>query len=81
MTVTEHTFKMRILRSTTFPQLTDLMFDCDALKPDPRLVQYLERATVNMEPVSAASYSIVEMKRHNNPTLISLNYSTGTIEY
>lgn len=77
MTVTEHTFKMRILRrSTTFPQLIDLCLTVTPLKPDPRLVQYLKRAMVNKEPVS-----IVEMKRHSNPTLIFLSYSTGTIEY
>lgn len=81
MTVTEHTFKMRILSSTTFPQLIDLCLTVVPLKPDPRLVQYLERATANMEPISAVSYSTVEMKRHSHPTLIFLNYSTGTIEY
>lgn len=82
MTVTEHTFKMKILRrSTTFPQLIDLCLTVVPLKPDSRLVQYLERATANMEPVSAVSYSIVEMKRHSHPTLVFLNYSTSTIEH
>lgn len=77
MTVTEHIFKMRILRrSTTCPQLIHLCLTVKPLKPDPRLVQYLERATDNKEPVS-----LVEMKRHSNPTLIFLSYSTGTIEY